>query len=256
MISRFMASDFCSTIPDDRCPEFLEVVLRGGILALAETIGIYIYLLYITCHIYYSWRLSSVGGSLHLRRLQIQTLMLRFISHYYQSYVIYTNWLFVFCTYNIIWVMFWIPKYNQKSHTDCFIIYRQWCNPIGNWKYFHLFQFCENVLPGTCPSGNGISWIVWNKKNVFSYPTLQGIFFTVRIISSSNSQPQPISSTKWVGKTDLSTHCLGMMRDCNVDKILVCKSLLLLESEIITESVRFKLESRPLLVPLWPNPPI
>ena len=32
MISRFMASDFCSTILDDRCPEFLEVVLLGGIL--------------------------------------------------------------------------------------------------------------------------------------------------------------------------------------------------------------------------------
>ena len=137
----------------------------GGSLHLRRLYRyIYIFILYITCHIYYSWRLSSVGGSLHLRRLQIQTLMLRFISHYYQSYVIYTNWLFVFCSYNIIWVMFWIPKYNQKSHTDCFIIYRQWCNPIGNWKYFHLFQFCESVLPGTCPSGNGISWIVWNKK--------------------------------------------------------------------------------------------
>ena len=32
-----MASDFCATIPDERCPEFLEAVLRGGIPVLAET---------------------------------------------------------------------------------------------------------------------------------------------------------------------------------------------------------------------------
>ena len=33
---RFLASDFCSTIPDERCPEFLEAVLRQGLPALAE----------------------------------------------------------------------------------------------------------------------------------------------------------------------------------------------------------------------------
>jgi len=37
IVERFMASDFCSTIPDERCPEFLEAVLRGGIPVLAET---------------------------------------------------------------------------------------------------------------------------------------------------------------------------------------------------------------------------
>ena len=31
---RFLASDFCSTIPDERCPEFLEAVLRQGLPAL------------------------------------------------------------------------------------------------------------------------------------------------------------------------------------------------------------------------------
>ena len=34
ILTRFVASDFCSTIPDDRCPEFLEAVLRQGIPAL------------------------------------------------------------------------------------------------------------------------------------------------------------------------------------------------------------------------------
>merc|ERR1712061_321241 len=34
VVERFLASDFCSTIPDDRCPEFLEAVLRQGIPAL------------------------------------------------------------------------------------------------------------------------------------------------------------------------------------------------------------------------------
>ena len=33
---RFLASDFCSTIPNERCPEFLEDVLRQGLPALAE----------------------------------------------------------------------------------------------------------------------------------------------------------------------------------------------------------------------------
>ena len=31
ILTRFLASDFCSTIPDERCPEFLEAVLREGI---------------------------------------------------------------------------------------------------------------------------------------------------------------------------------------------------------------------------------
>merc|ERR1712083_890506 len=31
IVERFVASDFCSTIPDERCPEFLEAVLREGI---------------------------------------------------------------------------------------------------------------------------------------------------------------------------------------------------------------------------------
>ena len=31
ILTRFVASDFCSTIPDERCPEFLEAVLREGI---------------------------------------------------------------------------------------------------------------------------------------------------------------------------------------------------------------------------------
>merc|ERR1711953_193178 len=34
VVERFLASDFCSTIPNDRCPEFLEAVLRQGIPAL------------------------------------------------------------------------------------------------------------------------------------------------------------------------------------------------------------------------------
>ena len=36
ILTRFVASDFCSTIPDERCPEFLEAVLREGIPVLAE----------------------------------------------------------------------------------------------------------------------------------------------------------------------------------------------------------------------------
>ena len=36
ILTRFEASDFCSTIPDERCPEFLEAVLREGIPVLAE----------------------------------------------------------------------------------------------------------------------------------------------------------------------------------------------------------------------------
>ena len=35
-INRFLASDFCSTIPDERCPVFLEAVLRQGLPALVD----------------------------------------------------------------------------------------------------------------------------------------------------------------------------------------------------------------------------
>ena len=34
---RFLASDFCSTYADERCPEFLEDVLRQGIPALVQS---------------------------------------------------------------------------------------------------------------------------------------------------------------------------------------------------------------------------
>ena len=33
---RFLASNSCSTIPDERCPEFLESVLRQGVPVIAE----------------------------------------------------------------------------------------------------------------------------------------------------------------------------------------------------------------------------
>merc|ERR1719264_274963 len=36
IVERFLASDLCSTIPNKRCPEFLEAVLRQGLPALAE----------------------------------------------------------------------------------------------------------------------------------------------------------------------------------------------------------------------------
>ena len=161
--------------------------------------------------------------------------------------------------------MFWIPKYNKNP---VLIVYSSTVNDVVKLESESIFTFSssakmfflEHVLQGTGSSE------LFGTKNVS--PTLQYIFLTFRIISASNSQPQPISSTTWVGKTELSTHCLGMVlgtfvcHDCN--KISVCKSLLLLESEIIfrlypvkgSESVGFKLESRPLLVPLWPNPPI
>merc|ERR1711936_905676 len=37
IVGRVLTSNICSTIPDDRCPEFLEVVLRRGIPILAES---------------------------------------------------------------------------------------------------------------------------------------------------------------------------------------------------------------------------
>jgi len=36
IVERFLASDLCSSISDERCPEFLEAVLRQGLPALAE----------------------------------------------------------------------------------------------------------------------------------------------------------------------------------------------------------------------------
>jgi len=36
IVERFLASDLCSTIPDERCPEFLEAVLRQGLPALVQ----------------------------------------------------------------------------------------------------------------------------------------------------------------------------------------------------------------------------
>ena len=35
--NRFLASDFCSNYADERCPEFLEAVLRQGIPALVQS---------------------------------------------------------------------------------------------------------------------------------------------------------------------------------------------------------------------------
>merc|ERR1712107_833447 len=37
IVERFLKSDCCFTIPDERCPQFLEAVLREGIPVLAET---------------------------------------------------------------------------------------------------------------------------------------------------------------------------------------------------------------------------
>ena len=175
------------------------------------------------------------------------------------------NSLFAFCTDHRILVMFWIPKYNKKSHNNCFIIYRQWfidltklkTQSISNLSSSAKMFFLELVLHGT-----GSSELFGTKKCGSNSPIKIVLLIEYHLHQTHN--PNPFAAPSGLEKlTDQTTLWGWWCQDCNDDKISVCKSLLLLEWNNFrlyavkgSASAGFKLESRPLLVPLWPNPPI